>query len=859
MKNIIIVLLISITSLYSESFFKDDDETRTDQFEIEHNFIDKTSELKKYDLENDITSNVEGSTKTNTIDERGKSKWSETIDPRSGADLQKLNEHMQKNMSVQGNTLSNKLMESIGRNIDASNTNSYSKTTVLGDTEDTAEKKAVQTMDDFYTAAKSMIANLKTVSCYVTRKLVNSYYCPLPNKDNSYFVGGGVKDSKEVSKETCEGYCSESSTCLSKEMNKDINVIETHDVEVLSGVSFEIDSDDTMIGRFIQLDFNSLYLYDDAIPVNSGTYDEEKAKEKIKSRTRALRFDIDRYNTEKSIYEKYIQAKEVIINDVHSSIKIYIDSIRTNKYKITFYNPYVKKESSTNSNNIVEEDDPKLTVKLAKSKLEYTSNKWWFCAATHLVQDIADCKGTVENLNLNGTFYNVCVTSENQQLEPTYGAFYTEEACTSKCKITSECSPTYRHLSGYNSETLPSEFKDIEIGCVDTPENTSCTKEICEQFFVNDTTPIEEKIWTKDDLIKITVLNGVEQSDVTRPRVNISEGLTANDNPALRDITTVKEMSELSFMSMIKEETFNVSSNLIGEAVPTKYAYSSLKNGDGSEKIYMELKPNSFHVDDDKDYYIYSVYVIETIFRPVYGVYQVNNRITSGEIDKQLMVMDKTYLLKTPSEYIIFKKTHDAKNRLPYTECIDEDCETSYRWQKVEAYFKDINQMYINNQYVTYDLTSDAEYLEKKKFSSNLKWETFLMHNKTSELSLIPGLIIKSQQAISHGNYKRNYTGLPVEGESSVIHNVEIHAVYSDKKLSYEEILSKLSTDNIFYSLTGKHTKIIQNDGEYATDKVKFFMHGKPNKMSVNVDFKPSAKEEGKRGFIYMMLFDEEN
>ena len=97
-----------------------------------------------------------------------------------------------------------------------------------------------------HSVAVNQIKKTNTVKCYITRKLNNAYYCPLPNKDSSYYVGGSAKDSKDKALETCNNDCKNKLNILKKETNKPLTVKENFNKTIHKGTTFTIKLDDEM-------------------------------------------------------------------------------------------------------------------------------------------------------------------------------------------------------------------------------------------------------------------------------------------------------------------------------------------------------------------------------------------------------------------------------------------------------------------------------------------------------------------------------------------------------------------------------------------------------------------------------------
>ena len=860
MKHIFILLLI-LNRLISLDFFPDTqnvDENNSFQIDPQND-----SNSKKLFIEYDVNlskgTDLNASLVESLADKLGIEYLNKDINASNPQDLKGYANAIKFKLPTSGNTIASQLKTKVGE-FDSKDPSTYSKDTILEKDDNSTEYRVIKTMEDFYDNARSRLANLKTIDCYVTRKLANSYYCPLPSLNNSFFKGGSFKDSKDKAKEDCEELCKEQSSCLSKDMGKDKEVIRTYENHFVEfNKSVEIESDITMMGKFIQLDFNTTYQYDSNISVSSNEYNETIAQNEINNSNYMFKIDVSYFDENYQKYIKFINSKTVFITNLSDIVKIYLDVIRSPRYKIDFYETYYN-----DGNNTVHDD--RLNVKLVKSKLEYVDNKYWFCSATHFTEDASSCDGEIKTVIIGSTSYKVCVTDEAKQREPKYGAYYSESQCVSACKIKAECIPTYRHLTSYDPLNLPPELKDIEIGCVDSPTNTSCTKQVCEELFLEDKIPLVEKSWTNDDDIKITVANGVQQTGLVRPRIDIAGGLSANGDEEERTKTSLREMSELSFANMIETNTFNISKQAIKESSSKKYAYEKFENNDGYSISWI-LKPNSFDVDNNISYKVYAVIEVDTQYRPMYGNYVTDEGIQSGATDSNIALIDKVFLLKTSSGFKIIKRINSFQGKFKKETCstntIDGNsqtlCTNVYSWGPVDAYKTVQNETFLNGGYVAYDINSNAEYFTTQKFSSDKKWENHNIFDSIKQLGLIPGLLFNSQSSSNQGaSFRKIYDSEKKTLEQSIISNVKVYGIYSESSMSYLQLLNNLTQQNSFYSTLANHpTKIIQ-DGAYDNTKVNFWVAGKPNNMSVNIDFLPDSNEEGKRTFVYMLLFDEE-
>jgi hypothetical protein len=288
---------------------------------------------------------------------------------------------------------------------------------------------------------------------------------------------------------------------------------------------------------------------------------------------------------------------------------------------------------------------------------------------------------------------------------------------------------------------------------------------VCKQLFIDDTMPLIEKSWTSDDNIKITVANSVQQSGLVRPRIDIEGGLSANNDEEQRKFTSLREMSEVSFANMIETNTYNLSANAIKESIPKKYAYEKIYNDDGYS-ISWKLKPNSFNIDDGKTYKVYNVIEVDTQYRPMYGNYETTKGIQSGLTDPNIMLLDKVFLLKTSSGFKVIKRIDSNQGKFKYTTCsmvcegeiCTNVCTSSYKWGPIDAYRTSIVKTFLNDHYVDYDTSSNAEYFKSFKFSSDKKFEQFLSFDSVKQIGEVPGVLFNSQESSNSGaSFNKNY------------------------------------------------------------------------------------------------------
>ncbi len=769
---------------------------------------------------------------------------------------------MKLKMPSAGASIADQLKQKM-QEFDANNPATYSSTALLanGDVNST-QLRAITTHKQLNDAIRSKIANLKTVDCYVTRKLTNSYFCPLPSMSTSSFTSGGsFPESKEDAKKRCENLCNEDVSCMSLDMNKELSHVTTHNQELSSsGINLSINADPTMLAKYIELSFNIEHnVYKDDNDTNQTAF-----KEYLISKKNKFLMDVNAYSTSSDLLVPFLTSRTVLIDEPIITFKIYLDTIRSSQYNIVFHPHHFDMEQNGTINS-----DSNLTVTLKSSKLQYADNKFWFCPATHFTEDATTCKGEVKTIILGSSTYKVCVTKEAQEREPIYGAYYTQQDCSSKCKVYADCQPTYKHINAFDPLNLPTDISDIDFGCINSPTNTSCNKDLCEKLFTDDDMPLVERSWINDDSIKITVANGIQQPGAIRPRIDFTRGVSANGDTTARQEINLGEMVEVSYANMMELDNFNVSSKTVKESIPFRNAYSETPNG-MSKIIHWLLKPNSYDIDDSKTYYFYNVYEVDGVYRPMYGTFETADGIQSGKTDPNIRIQERTYLLKTQNGFKPIKRTNFMAGKFKHSDCKDvvdvngytsQQCTYSYNWGPIDAYKKDENKTYntASGLYLAYDMDSLAEHFANKQLTSDNKYESFHSFDSIEEIAGTEGVLFVKQESQSNGaSFSRVYKGEENILEKEIFANINAYGIYSSTQLTYNELLERISNDTMFYSTSAQLPKEILADSYFDNGKVKFYVSGKPSKLSVNADFLPNSQEEGKRTFIYMLLFEEE-
>ncbi|WP_294961512.1 hypothetical protein [Sulfurimonas sp.] len=806
------------------------------------NASDSTT-FTKYDSNTSIESLSISTAIEQITDEFGNSESDSNVSSFSVQDLKGFSDSNKGKYATKGSALFQTLGESFG-GVNTGNMETLTREYILAEDVNSSESRAIQFNEDFYAKARSLIANLKTISCYATRKLVNSYYCPLPGMEDSFFKGGDAKDSKENAKEACEDLCDIPVSCLHKEMNKDIETVTETTLELIDdSVSLEIEADEGMLGEFIEFSIENKYQYDDNITLDSDEYNATKALEILQDSNHGVKIDVS-YMDSNSSYRKLLTSYDCKLNELTNDYKIFLTGIRTSKIKIDFYKPY----NFINKAAMVQEDE-KLKSNLIKVKLKYSGNEWWFCPEIHFVSSSASCSGEIESVSIGSQVYSVCVTEARQRQEPQYGAFYSEASCQSACRSVEDCVPTYKHLTNIDPYNLPASLNDIEVGCVDEATNTSCTDALCMEKFIADDMPYLEKSWINDDTVKITVSSGIVSQDTVRPRIDIEGGISANDNEQLREESSIREMSEISYMNMLNSDTYDISQNKVSTNIPMRNSYDILSNGSGEGSLVWNLKPNSHDIGNGNDYYFYSLFDISSNYIPN----APNLADINGTINPRL---DRTIMLKTESGYKIIKKIENAAIQLTSDD-------GTLKWFVTPTSIVEKFETFNGIGFSSFDENSNAESFASYQFTGDKNYETFILYDSLEVLVETPGVLFLNQTSQGNGRFfTRIYDGTASDTYSSYLNGIVAYGIYSKEQLSYKNLVDvTIGTIDSLYAVYSTKYSLpkgeIASDGTYNTEKVQMFIGGSPNNMNVNVTLTPNSNEEGKKTFIYMLLYDE--
>lgn len=754
--------------------------------------------------------------------------------------------------------------------------------------------KAFQSLDTIKESLTNRLTK-ETVKCQISRQLLPSYRCPIESKAGIlYPSGANINDIRKVNVQVAEKECNDNCwtdpgelSCLNKKIL---------DTDVLNTDSF---SELTLYPNWNQENSIKIFETTQAMPV-----EYVKVKFEIKNDTNASNMTDEEweqflYTTNFKVRVSILETNNSLNGDLDveivdrmvvslksSIMEIDIPVTRIlNGLKIKFWEPYIsdnilnKPKDLEIFNKLV--NDYNSSIKVLSIKAKYSSDSYYFCQAKQMVSHPNECiGGTVEEFVTGDDQFNYLCNSNSRKIgpEPTWGGFYSQDACERNCVIQKPCETTYNHYNSYGDNQFM--FK-TEFTCVDDPDNSSCTVEICKTLFSNpDDMPLNEIVTLNDDTQVYTVKNRILQK--TRPKIDLEMEMSSSID---YDLLFQEEEKDAAYLYMLNNLTFNRIAYRLGTESPFNMAYIKEYAG-GKTSIGVKLKPASFDIDSNKDFYMYSILKLEHSYKPVAGAWYVSQDggINADPNNSNIQFKDVTYAIKTTDDtnpWQTFRREEFAKiltNVVTTTLNEDGTVETSEHWDWIDS-----NQYKIVS-FGNYDnVTDNFNLIDKNqlaisfytdKFKSDKEYYTYQI-SSFIEKDLVDskGLLIKSQQAINHDTSFRKLYNVPENSDlESWPKNYTLYFVYSDVKLSYNDLMKKIEGDNYetdkelsvnnkyaFYELMNPsmfRSDEIKYDGE-INNNIKTLIKSTADKSTVFVDWEPSISEKGKKMFKFLFLYDD--
>lgn len=710
------------------------------------------------------------------------------------------------------------------------------------------------------------------------------------------------KVNLSVAKDTCNQYCRSTPgdfTCIKQKKIKDADInitkkelklfpdyskdesvftISTNDIIPIKNVAFKVDVRKTK------------------------TEDENTTQEDwekfIKSSFIRFRYSILEIPEDKNIAPITIIDRALIVADKETaSFDIPINR-QMQKLQIKFWKPYVsdnpfmKKEFDY----IFEDFTKKFGGEIAINdvRVNYTSDSFFYCPIRQLVSSKRECGG-LDAIEINygeGKDLNTMYLCDNTRYkigpESTTGAFFDEKSCSENCFITEECKTTYDHYKG--DYGVSASMYKAEVDCVDDKANTQCTKAQCEALFRDETIrPVNEAVVQNDNTVVYTIRNKALTNQV-RPKIDIERELGADltDPEQLNTMMNI-EQKDAAYLYMTKNLTMNMVKYPIGTPSPHKMSYimkrgSTINDG---YSYYVDLKPNSF--DFNTEQYIYLIARLDQRYHARYGSYYIKvgkDRPQVNTKDSKAQFKDYTYLIKKPDEkWEVFRKEEFAEYwNEKVVNIINSEGQSENKivaeWLiqpddgLIPGYFGKYDAE--SNTFKIFDKSEKAPYYKKELFEpTDNVYRYTIVNDHINDIYDAPGSLMHDQAPKDNeSNLEKKYLGGIHPYWSGKMSNFAYYLVYSDKELSYEDIMKKIEGDNylintqkipsyksewgvfdylsngLFNSGGPKH------DGQ-LNNNIKPFILGKPEKTSIITEWEPSLSEHGKKVFKFLFLYDD--
>ena len=686
------------------------------------------------------------------------------------------------------------------------------------------------------------------VDCYITRKLVPSYMCPVVGKDSTYF-GGDTKTDQEEAKEQCDDYCFESYSCVPVPTNENpIDTITTN-YEMVEGYEFNFPVNSVLKTSHVDLHFEIPTQVDD-----NGTmvdFNLSDADYTVAYDATGVTFDGD--------VIEVAHAKKINLMDYSLNFRLFLDGVYR-ELRFKFYKP--------KKNNLDDQQLPIPSFVLLRGDIVYVDTNYYFCPETQFVTTSQECVGGELKylVDHSGTPRTVCVNSDSGSSGPEreYGGFYEENTCAAGCFVDKECNPTYIHFDYLNED---SNF-EVEVGCTDTDTSSSCTPELCTDLFFNSTDIVQEKNFINDDKYVYTIRSGARTSE-HRPRIDVGAEMTGED----RDQVFINEMKDSAYEYMVKNQTFNYTARTIDQPTLIESTAEDEQLPGGGYKNRWVFKPSNIDYDGNTRY-LYSVIKYEQYFKPIAGVYETSDFVSTTS---DAVFKDISYAILLPGgEHKVFKVVWSAELRKAVlhtdpdlSDGVDNSF-TSYEWIPSPSTAESFSKFYdpVGDQWVAYSMGEPAPYFASGPF--NVLKHTFsyeVMPSSAYMADATPGLTVRSQKLVECNIYtdpncdsgqlaERVYSGDYVLSERGAMIDYTIYSFYSDVPLTYGDLADYLIDDHRIYNYMNRTMYLgkIKDDASLGNN-IEIYLQGEMHNMSSVMHVDPQNEEIGKKSFLFMFMY----
>lgn len=665
----------------------------------------------------------------------------------------------------------------------------------------------IQKTKDALTTLLNTFGGKNTIMCYIKRKLVPSFFCPLEGKNNSYFTGGVANTSQKNAKSKCDSYCQTKQNCLSKNI---ANFSSVFTKNIAKSAPFSISMPVSDLQKLKSIEF---YIHGiDGEHVN--IWVEGRLDGKVIN---------------------FVNKMDIALSQAAQKITISVNIKGLSEIKLSATTPYSFYISKKN----ITIDSSGNGAIFDKVLLQYADDKYWFCSASQIVKKREDCpSGIIKNEIIGGSPVLLCVTDTDLQRGNEFGGYYDKESCESQCFQKKECAPTYRNLGA----SLSASMFNVDYGCLSGSNNDSCTKSLCKEKIFGNLMPSREVVYYNDSVKETTVINGQPVKGKIRPKYDIAEEMTSNDDPEAKKklLNTMKK--DNAYRSMISNRSYVISGKELKDSYPLETRATKI----GSNGVSIEYVPNSNLFGTNKTAYIY---VITKNFY-IYQAKSIDNTFAAGATSNQEFKSASYTLVDSNGEPKMFL----LKDKV---QIFDGATQNWNPYMKPKNIVKMVGS---DGSLSSYDRSQLAPAtMEKVLTYKKYRFHYLLSNAYLQKLNNSDGVYLKRQVA-SRGYVEKKYSGNTDKTGGTVV-DYEVMMITSPSKLSYGDIINKInnntlktvfrnSSSNDFSSPIPGH-----GDEKFNNENIKIFLLGTKNDLTTVGEFVPAFGEEGKDAYIFNFLY----
>ena len=739
-----------------------------------------------------------------------------------------------------------------------------------------------------------------TIECFISRDLIEAYYCPMSDRNQILFPdflnGGATIDdathfSSSEAMSKCQESCSKRQGCRGLTLQSDTAKVFTFDKEIYPIMSQNQGEFTLDVSNVVQ---SSLLSFDIVIEGDeSFNGDIEKLDKFLSDFNEALKVKYTVVNKESSgvvlpeaVTLLTTQKLDKSVIRVNVSIKRQSD-----RFILKIFKPYIYPVTVPQNQRVGESEffDKINKISIKNIKMEYSSNKAFFCPGRQIITNASDCESSeILHINQNGQIFDVCLDNSHKIGDDiNTGGFFEESACEASCSFREDCQTTYKHYS----EIIKKKVYKTSIGCVNSDSNIGCKDEYCESLFSDpEIQPVSElTINSKDE--RVYTIKNFLATDIKRPKIDLVGEENVIEEEDFENVFQ-KEMKDAAYQNMINKQTFNRLKYKIGQMSPEQYAHVREQTEIGNQFRGL-IRYKQDRIDDGNNYNVYAVVELESQYRLRYGQFFIpnasglGNTILNAEVEP-IMLLEKTYLIKkSDGSWKTFKKVFKDKiqKERKYKYCPDGDSfsatlsiseslttqdinnhcylQSEITWESLSDYRKEEFVKYYNHELKVFSSSENAEYFHSGKVDSSTEIKEYLITDSMERvLSNTNGVFIRDQITEDDGlSTTEQYSSLiPFNGfNRSQVYNYKLYLFTAERDISYKNIMEfKLNDKSLVYDHINRNQSrtVIKDDGT-INNGIKAYLMGTSEKSSLILDLKPKFNEEGKRAFQFMFLYNE--